>query len=129
MTPLVIGHTGAAFVSFLIGLTLLAMTKGTSTHRLLGRVFVVLMVAVSLSALFIQEISPGQWSWIHLLVPVTLIGLGRGIHRIRRYRKTGDPTELSAHRSIMFSVFVGALMIAGGFTLMPGRAIHTLMFG
>ena len=33
------------------------------------------------------------------------------------------------HRRIMISIFTGALVIAGLFTLLPGRIMHAVVFG
>jgi uncharacterized membrane protein len=33
------------------------------------------------------------------------------------------------HRRIMISVFAGGLVIAGLFTLLPGRIMHAVVFG
>jgi uncharacterized membrane protein len=37
--------------------------------------------------------------------------------------------EISDHRRIMILIFSGALVIAGLFTLLPGRIMHTVVFG
>jgi uncharacterized membrane protein len=36
--------------------------------------------------------------------------------------------NVTKHRSIMISVFVGGLLVAGFFTLMPGRIMHDVVF-
>jgi uncharacterized membrane protein len=33
------------------------------------------------------------------------------------------------HRNAMISIFVGALIIAGAFTFLPGRVMHAIAFG
>jgi len=33
------------------------------------------------------------------------------------------------HRNIMVTLFIGALVIAGAFTLLPGRIMHAVMLG
>jgi uncharacterized membrane protein len=33
------------------------------------------------------------------------------------------------HQRAMMGLFFGALVIAGAFTLMPGRIMHTVVFG
>ena len=44
------------------------------------------------------------------------------IWRIRR----GD---IRRHARVMTGIFIGGLIIAGGFTLMPGRLMHEVVFG
>jgi uncharacterized membrane protein len=45
-----------------------------------------------------------------------------GVWRAHRHR-------LADHRRIMISIFSGALVIAGLFTLLPGGNMHTVVFG
>jgi uncharacterized membrane protein len=37
--------------------------------------------------------------------------------------------RVTDHRRIMILIFSGALVIAGLFTLIPGRIMHTVLFG
>jgi uncharacterized membrane protein len=37
--------------------------------------------------------------------------------------------RVADHGRIMVLIFTGALVIAGLFTLMPGRIMHTVLFG
>jgi len=37
--------------------------------------------------------------------------------------------RVADHRRIMILIFSGALVIAGLFTLVPGRIMHTALFG
>jgi uncharacterized membrane protein len=37
--------------------------------------------------------------------------------------------QVRAHKITMMSVFGGALVLAGLFTLVPGRIMHTALFG
>ena len=37
--------------------------------------------------------------------------------------------EVARHRLAMISIFVGALVIAGLFTFVPGRIMHAVVFG
>jgi uncharacterized membrane protein len=37
--------------------------------------------------------------------------------------------NVSAHRKAMMSIFFGALVVAGLFTLLPGRIMHAVVFG
>jgi len=121
-------HAVSALAAFFVGLGLLLSTKGNRRHRVAGRVFVGLMVLVAISAIFIQELSDGRFSWVHVLVPVTLVSVWRAVSAIRRFQRFGDRADLQRHRGIMISLFFGALVVAGLFTLMPGRTLHTLIF-
>ncbi len=64
----------------------------------------------------------GPWSPIHLLSVFTLITLPLAVMHARRHR-------VGRHRNAMIAIFVGALVIAGAFTLAPGRIMHAVVFG
>jgi uncharacterized membrane protein len=90
---------------------------------MLGRVWVCLMVIVAVSALFIHETRMiGPFSPLHLLVLTTGFGLWQAYSAIRR----GD---VMAHQKAMKSLYLGALLLAGAFTLLPGRRLNLVLFG
>jgi uncharacterized membrane protein len=116
-------HAFAAMAAFVIGLVQLSAPKGTLPHRAIGWLWVSLMLAVSVSAFFIHTIRLwGPWSPIHLLAIFTLIMLPIGVLHARRH-------AVVKHRVTMISIFVGALVIAGLFTLVHGRIMHAVVFG
>jgi len=122
-------HWLFAVVAFFLGLAILARKKGTATHVFFGRAWVGIMVVVSLSAVFIQEISsegsmPSLFGFspIHLLIPLTLILLFYGVRNARR-------GNINTHKIIMITTFFSSLIIAGAFTFLPGRHMHTFFFG
>ena len=52
----------------------------------------------------------------------TLVTLPLGVWMAHRHRVVD-------HRRIMIFIFSGALVIAGLFTLIPGRIMHAVVFG
>ena len=122
-------HAAVALLAVPLGLYLLFDKKGTSRHKVLGKVWVALMAVVSASAVFIDEINPGGFSPIHIFIPVTVFSILYAIWSIRKFRQTGEGRYRVAHKSAMISVFGGALIIAGIFAFMPGRMLHTALFG
>jgi uncharacterized membrane protein len=116
-------HAFAALAAFALGAVQLAAPKGTIPHRLFGWMWALLMLAVALSSLFIHEIRMwGAWSPIHLLSLLVLITVPLAVIHARRHR-------IERHRKAMLSLFVGALVVAGIFTLQPGRIMHAVVFG
>ena len=116
-------HAFAAMAAFILGAVQLGAPKGTIPHRTIGWVWVVLMLAVSVSAFWIHTIRLwGPWSPIHLLAIFTLVMLPVAVLHARRHR-------VRQHRIAMLSLFFGALVIAGLFTLFPGRIMSTVVFG
>ncbi len=116
-------HAFAALGAFALGAVQLAAPKGTIPHRLFGWIWAALMLTVVISSFFIHQIRLwGPWSPIHLLSVFTLIMLPLAVLRARRH-------EVTKHRRAMTGLFVGALVIAGAFTLLPGRIMHAVVFG
>lgn len=122
-SPVIQLHAFAAMAAFAIGVVQLSAPKGTLTHHTVGWVWVLLMLAISISAFWIHQIRLwGPWSPIHLLAIFTLIMLPIAVLHARRHR-------IAQHRFAMISIFVGALVIAGLFTFVPGRIMHAVAFG
>ncbi len=116
-------HAYAALAAFVLGAVQLARVKGTTQHRALGYTWVGLMLIVAISSFWIHDMRVwGPWSPIHLLLIFTLAMLPLGVHCARRHNVTG-------HKRTMISIFAGALIIAGIFTLAPGRIMHRVLFG
>ena len=116
-------HAFAAMAAFLLGLVQFAAPKGTLPHRTIGWIWVVLMSVVAASSFWIHQIRlVGPFSPIHLLSIFTLVMLPLAVWRAHTHRVTD-------HRRIMILIFAGALVVAGLFTLVPGRIMHRVIFG
>jgi uncharacterized membrane protein len=116
-------HAFAALAAFGIGAVQLAAPKGTLPHRTIGWIWVALMVTVAMTSFWIHELRVwGPWSPIHLLSIFTLTMLPLAVMHARRHR-------VGNHRNAMTTIFIGALVIAGLFTLLPGRIMHAVVFG
>ena len=80
-------HAITALVAVIIGAIQLISTKGTRQHRVLGYLWVSMMMYVSISSFFISEIQLwGAFSPIHLLSAWTVITLCTGIY----FARTGN---------------------------------------
>lgn len=120
---IVIGHTLTAVLAIVLGGLQLAMKKGTALHRILGRLWVVIMAAVALSSFGIHHFKMfGPFSVIHLLSLLVLFSLWQGISAIRK----GD---VKKHKTTMVQLYVLALLITGIFTFAPGRVVYRMFFG
>jgi uncharacterized membrane protein len=116
-------HAFAAMAAFALGLVQLASVKGTTGHRGRGFVWVGLMLIVAISSFWVHELRLwGPWSPIHLLSIFTLATLPLAVYYAHTH-------QVRAHRSAMLGLFLGALVIAGIFTLVPGRIMHAVVFG
>jgi uncharacterized membrane protein len=116
-------HASAALGAFVLGAVQLAGVKGTTRHRALGYTWAALMLVVAISSFWVHEIRLwGPWSPIHLLSIFTLVMLPLGLWAAHSH-------AVSRHRSTMIGLYLGALVIAGLFTLAPGRIMHKILFG
>ena len=123
VSPAIQMHAFAAMTAFVLGVVQLSAPKGTIPHRTIGWIWVLLMLAVSISAFWIHQLRLwGPWSPIHLLATFTLIMLPIGVLHARRHR-------VVSHRWTMIGIFAGALVIAGIFTFVPGRIMYAVVTG
>ena len=128
LTPLIAFHMGSAITATAIGpVALWARRSGNARpvlHRAAGYVFVVAMVCTALSALFIRDFqlpNLAGFTPIHLLIPLTLVGLFGAFWHLAHKR-------IDLHRSIMRKIYFGACLTAGLFTLVPGRLLGDLLW-
>jgi uncharacterized membrane protein len=122
LRPVVAAHVLTVLPAIPLGAYLLFVRKGGTRHRWLGRLWLTLMAATAASTLFIRDINHGRLSWIHLFTLLTIVSIPRALLAARR-------REFAKHRSIMLSFYIGALIIAGYFTFVPGRLMWKLVFG
>jgi len=117
--PVVYVHLFAAAAAIALGAFQLARPKGTGSHKAIGWTWVALMATVAVSSLWIPSFL--HFTWIHLFTLVTAITLPLAIWRIRHGNVRG-------HASAMTWLFTGGLVIAGAFTLVPGRLLGNLLW-
>jgi uncharacterized membrane protein len=116
-------HAFAAMTAFALGIVQFSAPKGTLPHRTAGWIWVALMVLVGASSFWVHELRLwGPWSPIHLLSIFTLLTLPLAVWAAHRH-------AVDHHRRAMTAIFFGALVIAGLFTLVPGRVMHAVVFG
>ncbi len=126
LPPAVIIHLFAALSATALGPLALLMrwrTQRPKLHRAFGYAWVTMMLLTALSALLIRsEINRGSYfSWIHLLIPVTIFSLIAAFWFLAK-------GNIRAHRNFMVSLYINACLIAGGFTLLPNRFLGQLLW-
>jgi len=115
-------HVAAVVPAAVIGPYMFWARKGTPIHRLLGKVWLGLMVVAAISSFFIHTINLFLgFSPIHLLSVYVLYGSWTAIRAARAHR-------IREHRLNVIGMYVGGIVIAGGFTLLPGRLMHEVVF-
>ena len=120
--PPIAAHAVMAFSAFAIAIAQFTMPKGNLRHRIVGYGWVLLMASVAFSSFAIRGLNGRALSFVHIVSVTTLIGLPFAVLHARRHR-------VRRHAWAMIGLFVGALVIAGGFTLVPGRIMHRVVFG
>jgi len=120
-------HVATVVPAFFLGTWLIFFsTKGARRHRAVGFVYLALMTITAIAALFIHQIPAIDifhgFGPIHIFSIVTLSGVvgalrGAWAHNIRMHRRS------------MLGVYIGGLLIAGSFAFMPGRIMHSIVFG
>ncbi len=122
--PLIFIHVACALGATLLGVLMLLRRKGTGSHRALGWVWVLLMGGTAASSVFISA-SPlphlAGFSPIHLLSAYVAWQLPMAVRDARR----GD---IDSHRRRMRGMFFGGCVVAGLFTLLPGRFLGALLW-
>lgn len=110
----------------LIGIYLFLRRKGTAIHKLLGKIYMVLMLLTAIITLFMPAAVGarllGHFGFIHLFSLLTLYAVPTAFFAARR----GD---IAAHKGPMIGLFIGGVLIAGTFAFMPGRILHGWLFG
>ena len=114
---------------FLGAWQLISSRKGSTSHRLIGKVYLTLMSITAVAAFFIPSFSswsigvgPIRLGLIHLFIPLTI----NGIWQTRKALRTGD---IAAHKASMRGMYLGGLIIAGALTFLPGRVMYRMFFG
>ena len=118
-------HLVFALSAFALGAFQLLRPKGTQTHRVLGWIWVFMMVVISVSSFWIKAVWPTSpflgYSPIHLLSLFVLSQLVMGIYFARK-------GNIQRHKQAMTYTYAGGLIIAGAFTFLPGRLMYQLFF-
>ena len=115
-------HVATVLPAAVLGAVLLARPKGTPAHRLLGKIWLLLMVATSVATFFIHGIDTvAGFSPIHLLSAYVIVGSVMAVSAARR-------RDILAHRRHVAGMYFGGIVVAGLFTLVPGRTMGAMIF-
>ena len=119
-------HLATILPAFLLGTYLMVRRKGTPNHRLLGKIYLSLMVITAVVTLFMPAQLGARlfnhFGFIHAFSLLALYSAPTALLAARR-------GNIKAHRASMIGLYVGGILIAGAFTLAPGRLMHDWVFG
>ena len=117
----VIIHVATVLPAIPLGGYLLLARKGTTRHKQLGKLWLVLMLVTATSAIFIQ--SSGGFSPIHIFVPITFHAAWKTVATARR----GD---IAGHKKHLVFTYLTALMIPGiAAFAFDGRLMNVMLLG
>jgi uncharacterized membrane protein len=115
-------HVATVVPAAVIGPYMFWVKKGTPIHRLVGKVWLGLMVVAALSSFFIHEINLFMgFSPIHLISIYVIFGAWLAIRNARAHR-------IAAHKRQVVGLYLGGIVGAGAFTLLPGRIMNKVLF-
>src|SRR5205085_6878603 len=110
-------HAFAALMALLLGgWQLFASKKGSAGHRFAGRAWVFLMLYVSVSSFWIQELRPGRFSLLHILSVVTIVTVSLGFAAALR-------GNLASHVGNMRGSWIGLCFAFVFAVALPQRSI------
>jgi uncharacterized membrane protein len=125
-TQLAYLHLATVVPAFAIGAFQLLRRKGTSSHKLLGKIYMVLMLATGFITLAMPaQVGPqflNHFGFIHIFSLLALINVPAAYFAARH-------GNIKLHRANMISLYVGGILIAGAFAFSPGRMLHEWLFG
>lgn len=113
-------HVGTVIPALFLGAPILLMKKGTPLHKVLGRIWAMLMMTTAISSFWLTGLTGGIGP-IHIFSIATLFSIPWAIYNVRK-------GNLIAHQRAMTGPYIG-LFIAGLFSFLPGRMMGHLAFG
>jgi uncharacterized membrane protein len=122
--PLIFFHMISALSALALGIVILTRRKGTTSHRALGWMWVLLMASAAVTSALIRDYRmPNLWGFtpIHGFTVLTAVSLPYAIWNARR-------GNITAHRNTMRRIYIGGCVIAGVFTLLPGRFLGSVLW-
>jgi uncharacterized membrane protein len=123
--PLAYAHLATVLPAFVIGSYMMFARKGDRFHRTLGKGYMALMMITATISLFMPAVvGPrlfNHFGFIHLFSVLAIYSVPSAYFAAKRH-------DVKSHRNSMIGLYVGGLIIAGGFAFMPGRLLHTWLF-
>lgn len=125
-TQLAYLHLATVLPAFVLGAFQLFRRKGTPGHKVLGRIYMLLMLATGFITLIMPaEVGPrvlNHFGFIHIFSFLAVFGVPLAYVAARR-------GYIRAHRFAMLSLYLGGILTAGAFAFSPGRMLHKWLFG
>ncbi len=121
-------HLTTALLALCLGPFAIWARRGATVrprlHRILGYVWVIVMVAAAVSAMFLRDYHlPNIWGYtpIHLFVVLTAFALFKSFRALAQ-------GNIAKHRKEMQGLYYGACVGAGLFAMLPSRYLGHLVW-
>ncbi len=102
------GHVLAAFSALLVGAAALLLPKGTHTHRVIGTVYALALVAVNVAAMSLHR--ENTFGVFHVLAVVSMVTIAVGLSPLLLGRRS--PPMIATHAYCMAWSYAG--LVAAG---------------
>jgi len=113
-------HLATAVPAVPLGAYVLLRRKGDRVHKLLGRIWAMLMMVAALSSFALTGML-GHIGPIHILSLLVITGVPRAIWAARQGRIAGHVRGMT--------IMYGSTVLAGLFAFLPGRMLGVWLFG
>ena len=120
LSPIMWAHLLTVLPALLVGTVVMVQRKGTIAHIVLGRAYMLLMLTTAIVSFWVRGLNGEALSPIHALSAWSIVSVIAGWWAIRTDRRR-------MHAGFMIGLYAGVL-IAGAFTLLPGRALGQLLW-
>lgn len=101
------------------------LKKRSPYHKYVGSSYMVLMLFTAFITLFMPAMVGSKifnhFGWIHSFSVLTIYSVPTAYIAIKK-------GNIKKHKRKLIGLYIGAILIAGAFTLMPGRYLHNILF-
>jgi uncharacterized membrane protein len=115
--PMALAHLGVALFALGLGVTVLAMRKGTRAHKIAGRLWAALMIGAAVSGILVD---PHRFTAAHAAALFVFWMIPSVIVKARN-------RDLRGHRRGVAHLLI-AMVIVAGLSVLPGHLLHGVFF-
>jgi len=119
--PIIWTHIATILIALALTPVMLLRRRGDQNHRVLGWIWAAALFGTAFLSLFVKVLNPGHFSYIHLLSILTIVQVPMIVLYARRH-------DHKRHRRAVRGMVIGALLVAGFFTLPFGRLLGHWLF-
>jgi uncharacterized membrane protein len=115
-------HLATVLAAFALATVQMLGPKGRTMHRILGWTLVALLLTTAVASIFIRNPHDGPINPLQVFSVWTLVAIPLAVYAARR-------RNVVFHARMMTGFYMGALVVAGLLTFIPGRLMWRVFFG